>query len=38
MLNFTHIECVILYSSFGFVQFAELIIDLNPYTKEKCYV
>lgn len=28
----------ILYSSFGFVQLTELIITLNPYTKEKSYV
>ena len=28
----------ILYASFGFVQLTELIIDLNPYTKEKSYV
>lgn len=28
----------ILYSSFGFVQLTELIINLNPYTKEKSYV
>jgi hypothetical protein len=28
----------ILYSSFGFVQLSELLIDLNPYTKEKSYV
>ena len=27
-----------LYSSFGFVQLAELLIPLNPYTKETCYV
>lgn len=28
----------ILYSSFGFVQLTELIINLDPYTKEKSYV
>lgn len=28
----------ILYSSFGFVQLTELIINVNPYTKEKSYV
>ena len=27
-----------LYSSFGFVQLAELLIPLNPYTKETTYV
>ena len=32
------IALFLLYASFGFVQLLELIITLNPYTKEKSYV
>ena len=28
----------LLYSSFGLIQLSELIVDINPYTKEKLYV
>ena len=28
----------LLYSSFGLVQLSELMVDINPYTKEKLYV